>query len=196
MNESSYTDIANNLTSYLEKYCGIEKSNENVTVDEMLTDLIHMDKPSNNQEGGVMIEEVMTNLTGGDAQGGKNKQTKDKVEFVIKPLDTNLLEGGDNGDDSDSSYSEYSSDSDSDSDYSIGEGSSDDDSFDFNSDDEANSYGNAVPISKTSSKSSYAEFLKHYADKDMHTRVRGGDNAEKKSEKIQIIPMFPYLLRY
>ena len=99
MNESSYTDMMNNIASYLDKYCGLTHDNKQVegeTVEDVLTELIHMNTPKDEQNGGVLIDDVMTNLTGGMV-GGKNKtQSKpDIVEIAFKDVDMNLLEGGD-----------------------------------------------------------------------------------------------------
>ena len=99
MNESSYTDMMNNIASYLDKYCGLAHDNRQEggeSVEDVLTELIHMNAPKDEQNGGVLIDDVMTNLTGGMV-GGKNKtQSKpDLVEIAFKDVDMNLLEGGD-----------------------------------------------------------------------------------------------------
>lgn len=98
MNESSYTDMMNNIASYLDKYCGLSHDNKQEggeSVEDVLTELIHMNAPKDEQNGGVLIDDVMTNLTGGMV-GGKNKtQPKpDIVEIAFKDVDMNLLEGG------------------------------------------------------------------------------------------------------
>lgn len=62
------------------------------TVDDALKDLIHMDKKEEtaNQDGGVSIEEVMENLTGGNA----NVNGEVPLKVVEKNVDEDLFEGG------------------------------------------------------------------------------------------------------
>ena len=50
--------------------------------------------------------------------------------------------------------------------------------------------------SSASTHDEYDEFVKHYNDTPKNTNMYGGDANNKRPNKIQIIPMFPYLLRY
>lgn len=262
MNESGYVEMANKLNQYLENYCGLNnKTPDNATdVGDLLTDLIHMNREGNeNQEGGILIEEVMENLTGGNVSGKQENQSKgdEVMDVVYKNIDTNLLEGGNaevvNNEEQheqealDNNNSDFNFESSSDS------GSDDlfdSDAIESDAEDENESQDNASihqgveqqveqkveqpkmteivdNFESDSSDSSFSDsdysefsdfnnvecdgvescgstneeyspyeaFLKHYKDNELKRVFKGGDNAVRNN-KIQIIPMFPYLLRY
>ena len=103
MNESSYVDMANKLNQYLENYCGMNNNNTSppevaTDIADVLTDLIHMNRDKEqNQEGGILMEEVIENLTGGDKEAINSNNTGKKdviIETFYKSVDSNLLEGG------------------------------------------------------------------------------------------------------
>lgn len=185
--ELNYMEMANKISIMLENKLISEdnkKEPEAKSVNDVLTDLIHMDNPADaNQAGGVAIETLVENMIGGNSKGNNpnlrmggnspnsqvnNKQvnnSQENIEFITnKPTNENLFEGG------------YLSNSETESDYSESE-------YDYIDQLEQNN----INI--------YEEFLKHINDKEIEQHVMTGGNAEHK-EKIQIISKFPYLLRY
>ena len=212
MEESNYIDMANNINSYLEKYCGITNDNsiKNESVEDVLTKLIHMDKSKEKQEGGIIVDDLIENLTGGNVKKENKKESKELVITSIKELDENLLEGG--GKDKEKSTDEIKDTSDENSkntlinntketgvkkDDMLNVGSSSSSSDDeFNDDtDYSDEYDDERTFMNDEFSNEYNNFLKHYQDKDYDYSVISGGNVTKNN-KIQIIPMFPYLLRY
>ena len=228
--EEDYISMANSINNFITQYCGlnenyndnsseaINKDDSTTSVADVLTDLIHMEKDNATQEGGVAIDDVLQNLTGGDVNSintNKNKQQKgqDIVKIIPKELDVNLLEGGNNSnggnkqkdgvppgeddteedknDEGDKKENEDNSSSDEDEN-SDSDSSSDEDE---NSDSDSSDDDNTTPIN-ISAHDEYNEFIKHYNDTSKNTNMYGGDANNKRPNKIQIIPMFPYLLRY
>lgn len=239
MEESNYIDMANNLNNYLEKYCGITKDEGQKvdSVEDVLTQLIHMDEDKKKQEGGIIIDDIVENLTGGNNvknSDNTNKKTKQKdiIQITPKELDANLLEGGgktqesteqtDNKEyNSNSDYSEEESkqinkednkhddnktqekptteptdikdnkpkdseEESSDSDYSEEEEYS----------DISGGCNEDITLYQQNQKDMFSLFLKHYQDKECNYSISGGNSDKINNNKIQIIPMFPYLLRY
>lgn len=218
MNEKSYINMANNLNNYLQEYCGVSLQNDPAidSVEDVLTQLIHMNNENTNQEGGIMMEELIQNMTGGDAKTKVSTDAKPEVineiiEVSQKSLDTNLMEGGskdtpeennnqddkneessgndnqvggheEEGSETDNEeYSESGSDSESDT-YSESGTSDDEDENMIGGDDTVNEHD------------TYSQFLSHYRDRELKITMTGGNTKDRT--KIQIIPMFPYLLRY
>ena len=255
MNETSYIDMANNLTSYLEKYCGVadqQRETEKESVEDVLTSLIHMNAPKENQEGGMLIDEALTNLTGGSKEGKDKKET---VEISFKNIDPNLLEGGDvdkmkggaetvdtkeetkeeqskeesknetkeqetkeepkeeTKNEDNKEQPEVESDKqetkevkqeepvkmkDDDERLLGGDSDSDDEMFGGDYSDSDDDDGDIeIVYNDVSNEQAFEQFVKHYTDKELPQTLTGGDNAEtKRKGKIQILSMFPYLLRY
>ena len=173
--EINYMEMANKISAMLEnKLKDEEKEIEAKSVDKVLTDLIHMDNTGDsNQAGGVAIETLVENMTGGNSKnilGGEKKEkdirspTDSQTEFITnKPTNENLFEGGYIS----NSESDYSSESE----------------YDYMDQLEQNN----INI--------YEEFLKHINDKEIEQHVMCGGNTEHR-DKIQVISKFPYLLRY
>lgn len=212
MEESNYIDMANNINSYLEKYCGITNDNsiKNESVEDVLTKLIHMDKSKEKQEGGIIVDDLIENLTGGNVKKENKKESKELVITSIKELDENLLEGGgkdkekskdkikdtnneNNKNNSINNIEETEATKDNVLNAGPSSGSSDDE---FNNDtDYSDEYDDERTFMNDEVGDEYNNFLKHYQDKEYDYSVISGGNITKNN-KIQIIPMFPYLLRY
>ena len=213
MEESNYIDMANNINSYLEKYCGItnDEQTKNESVEDVLTKLIHMDKSKENQEGGIIVDDLVENLTGGNVKKENKKEPKELVITSIKEFDENLLEGGNK--DKEKSTDEIKNTNDENSkNNSINDiketettkddilnvgssSSSSDDEFNIDTDYSDTDDEISVMTDTNDAENEYKNFLKHYQDKEYDYSVISGGNIAKNN-KIQIIPMFPYLLRY
>ena len=215
MEESNYIDMANNINSYLEKYCGItnDEQTKNESVEDVLTKLIHMDKTKENQEGGIIVDDLVENLTGGNVKKEDKKETKNPIISSIKEIDENLLEGGskktstdgnENKDGDASTNTNGKTDTNDETTttktHTLSSDSSEEDYYsettnDYSSDDSDNNDGLNIMTGINDAESEYKNFLKHYQDKEYdYSVISGGDMT--KNNKIQIIPMFPYLLRY
>ncbi len=232
MNEFDYMNVANNISNYLDGYLSFVKNSVNNkdqelkdsskqinTVEEVLSDLIKMDKEEQ-QDGGKCIDDIVDNLTGGNANKKTNKdnETTDIInnvsstQYAIKELDPNLMEGGNNEDEQqqetkedniidttntdpkiinnvDETNNETNNESDSDSDDNNILSSS------SSSDYEDETFIN-IEDDKTNDEYMFDNFLNHYYDTEIKTTMSGGNENITKNDKIQIIPMFPYLLRY
>ena len=163
----------------------INEPKDNITtVEDTLTELIHMDTIT--QEGGIAIENLMDNMTGGNAKNNKKNNKTDNEEIfnvVKKTINDNYFEGG--GKDTKDSEEE---ESETDDENNTG---SDNDIYSEDESDEGMEGGYA-------SVDYYAEFLQHYNDrefKNMQTNIAGGNN-EEQNDKIKIISRFPYMVRY
>ena len=207
MEEVDYISIANNINDYINQFCGLnDNDNNNVdnsegkkSVEDVLTQLIHMDKDNSIQEGGVIIDNVLQNLTGGNIVGNKEVNNKvsnakndkqDIIKITQKELDVNLLEGGNND-----NIKDVNNDNIKDVNNEIDNNEVDDsdDEYKFNltdssEDDDVNE--------KAIDNNEFDDFVKHYNDTNTKTNMFGGNASNKIPDKIQIIPMFPYLLRY
>lgn len=189
--ESSYIDMANKISLMLNEKINEqinEPKNNITTVEDTLTELIHMDTIT--QEGGIAIENLMDNMTGGNAKNNKkNNETNNEEIFnvVKKTINDNYFEGGGktNGEEESETDGEEESETD-------GENNTRNNGFDSEEESEDNSENSYASIDY------YAEFLKHYNDrefKDMQTNIDGGNN-EEQNDKIKIISRFPYMVRY
>lgn len=184
--ESSYIDMANKISLMLNNKINeqINEPKDNIaTVEETLTELIHMDTTT--QEGGIAIENLMDNMTGGNAKNNnKNNETNNEEIFnvVKKTINDNYFEGG--GKDSKDSEEESETDDEN--------NTENDNDFYSEEESEDNSENGYASVDY------YAEFLQHYNDrefKDMQTNIAGG-NSEEQNDKIKIISRFPYMVRY
>ena len=209
--EEDYISMANNINDFITKYCGLNENNSNISegldkdettsVADVLTDLIHMDKDNTTQEGGVAIDDVLQNLTGGDAnaKNTNNKQHKEQdiVKIIPKELNVNLLEGGNNTNEENEQNEQKGGGSDGtkiEKDEDKGFNGDEDEDETFSNDEDEENIDDGT--SSASTHDEYDEFVKHYNDTPKNTNMYGGDANNKRPNKIQIIPMFPYLLRY
>lgn len=188
--ESSYIDMANKISLMLNEKINeqINEPKDNIaTVEETLTELIHMDTTT--QEGGIAIENLMDNMTGGNAKNNKknnkidNETNNEEIFNVVKKtINDNYFEGG--GKDTRDSEEESETDDES--------NTGNDNDFYSEEESEDNSENGYASVDY------YAEFLQHYNDrefKDMQTNIAGG-NSEEQNDKIKIISRFPYMVRY
>ena len=156
------------------------KNNESETVEQVLTDLIKMDNTG--QDGGIMIDDLMDNMTGGDAKGkttDKTTKQQDIISIQPKEINENYFEGGnaDNFINNDLTDDENTADNLTDDeltdDY--------DEEYTMNDNEQVNNI--------------YDDFLKHYTETTTDYNMFGGNN-EPEPTKIKIISRFPYMIRY
>ena len=126
---------------------------------------------SKNTVGGISIDEIEENLTGGSLEKS-DKKPKDISVIVPKEINENLLEGGDVEEDTEDSesYEEESVEEE-----------------DVSSDNEED----AKPVSDMDII--YRDFVEKWKNKNIEEspKLAGGN----KEESIEIITMFPYLIR-
>lgn len=175
MSETSYIDMANKIALMLNNKIDETTTKEEIAnVTDTLTELIHMENvEQNTQEGGMTIETLMDNMTGGNNNATSTKETI--YNITSKNINDNYFEGGGGG--------KTGSGEDS------GEDSEEVDSADEEEEDIGQSY---------SSVNFYEEFLKHYNDREINNmyenvNMSGGN---KQEDKIKIISRFPYMVRY
>lgn len=225
-------DMANKISIMLNEQLEINNSTdkkdeanrgENETVEEVLTDLIKMDK----QDGGIMIDELLKNMTGGNtAQTGKNKKDEEKnqdqiIDIQPKEINENYFEGG-NAAETDSRTTTRRDKEEPD-----GADEKDEDEKDNNphtetktekkdeDDDETNNPQTETQQNKLYDDENeeeddededdeedygadtidlFKDFLKHYDEKEIKNEYMLGGNEQLTN--VKIISHFPYMLRY
>ena len=188
MSESSYIDMANKIAMMLNNKIDETTTKEEIAnVTDTLTELIHMENvEQNTQEGGMTIETLMDNMTGGNNNATSTKETI--YNITSKNINDNYFEGG-TIENEEQKSEENSEEEDFNN---IGEDSEEESEDDFN-----NSEDDGLDQSY-SSVNFYEEFLKHYNDREINNmyenvNMSGGN---KQEDKIKIISRFPYMVRY
>ena len=189
MSESSYIDMANKIALMLNNKIDETTTKEEIAnVTDTLTELIHMENvEQNTQEGGMTIETLMDNMTGGNNNANSTKETI--YNITSKNINDNYFEGGtigNNGENSEEGNEEEDFNN-------IGEDANEEESEeDFNDSEDDG------PDQSYSSVNFYEEFLKHYNDREINNmyenvNMSGGN---KQEDKIKNISRFPYMVRY
>ena len=151
--------------------------------------------------GGVMLGETVDNLTGGSVQ------QKTKSEPVIKNLDENLFEGGDNIVNNDNEQQEVNMNNDNDNEQQEVNMNNDNDNeqqtdTQDNEQQEVNMNNN-----EDNNDDNYTAFLQRLRTNQIYKHNISGGNHKDNNEvnkddknnddnSIDILPMFPYLVRY
>lgn len=185
MSESSYIDMANKIAMMLNNKIDETTTKEEIAnVSDTLTELIHMENvEQNTQEGGMTIETLMDNMTGGNNNATSTKETI--YNITSKNINDNYFEGGGKTESGENSEEEDFNN--------IGEDDNEEESEEDFNDSEDDGLDQSY-----SSVNFYEEFLKHYNDREINNmyenvNMTGGN---KQEDKIKIISRFPYMVRY
>lgn len=184
MSESSYIDMANKIALMLNNKIDETTTNEEIAnVTDTLTELIHMENVEHNtQEGGMTIETLMDNMTGGNNNATSLKETKETIyNITSKNINDNYFEGGGKVGNEEEDFS-----------------NSEEDSEEYLNNSDSEEEDDDGPETSYSSVNFYEEFLKHYNDREINNmyenvNMTGGN---KQEDKIKIISRFPYMVRY
>ena len=197
MNNDSVNDNNSNFKN--EDAPTTTKESSITSTKEIMKELINMEQT--NKTGGVAIDDVMNNFTGGNVAKTKNK--KHIFEPVTKQLDQNLFEGGDNENKSDESINELKNDEnkiENKNNESINNNiveSVHEMNDDSDSDEEEMIKNDIIVYNKDEIESlhEYEKYLKQLDDEDIpqQKNMKGG-NIEKNN--FETLSMFPYFIKY
>ena len=138
--------------------------------------------------GGVMLGETVDNLTGGSVQ------QKTKSEPVIKNLDENLFEGGDNIVNNDNEQQEVNMNNDNDNDQQTDTQDNEQQEVNMNNNEDNNNDNYTAFLQRLRTNQIYKHNISGGNHKDNNEVNKDDKNNDDNS--IDILPMFPYLVRY